>query len=296
MDRCVRMPLVAAIAAVALVGCAPVDPPTPASTAPPDGVTVAVYQTRTDVGQHKLELSITNGTDERLTVTRAEFRSEQFAEPAVWPKESTFVVAGATVDLPVELGAPDCDAVDPVPVVEFDYELASGVAGTAVTEADDRIDRLPTLMAEDCIQQSVEEVAVITATTAPRIVERAGALVAEVDLSIAPTGSDGSVTIASWRSTTLVTPADPTSSAALPEAELDLTVSGDDAPSVVTLTLIPNRCDPHAVAEDKRGTIFPLRIVLADGTEGTLFVASADAVRGALYDYVPQACAAAPTG
>lgn len=295
MDRAARMLLAAAVTAVALTGCAASAAPAPASTAPPDGVTVAVYQTRTDVGQHKLELSITNGTDGRLTITRAEFRSEQFAEPAVWPKDSTFIIAGATVDLPVELGAADCDAVDPVPIVEFDYELESGAAGTAVTEADDRIDRLPSLMAEDCIQQSVEAVAVVTATTAPRVVERAGVLVAEVDLSVAPTGSAGLLTIASWRSTTLVTPADPVSAAALPEAGIDLAVSGTDAPFTVTLTLIPNRCDPHAVAEDKRGTIFPLRILLADGTEGTLFVPAADAVRGALYDFVPQACAAAPT-
>lgn len=296
MDRAVRMLLAAAVAAVALAGCASPVAPAPASAAPPEGVTVAVYQTRTDVGQHKLELSITNGTDGRLTITGAEFRSEQFLEPAVWPKESTFIVAGATVDLPVELGAVDCDAVDPVPVVEFDYELESGVTGTAVTEADDRIDRLPALMAEDCIQQSVEEIAVITATTAPRLVERVGALVAEVDLTVAPTGSADSLTIASWRSTTLVTPADPVSAAALPDARLDLTVAGGDAPSSVTLTLIPNRCDPHAVAEDKRGTIFPLSVVLADGTGGTLFVPAADAVRGALYDYVPRACAVTPAG
>ncbi len=290
------MLLVAAIAAVALAGCASSSAPPPGSTAPPAGVTVAVYQTRTDVGQHRLELSITNGTDGRLTITRAEFRSEQFVEPAAWPKDSTFVAAGATVDLPVELGAPDCDAVNPVPVVEFDYALESGVTGTAVTEADDRIDRLPSLMAEDCIQQSVEEVAVVTASTAPRIVSRAGALVAEVDLTVSPSGSAGSLTIVSWRSTTLVTPVDPASAATLPEAELDLVVAGTGTPSTVTLTLMPNRCDPHAVAEDKRGTIFPLSIVLADGTEGTLFVPAADAVRGALYDYVPLACAAVPVG
>jgi hypothetical protein len=56
------------------------------------------------------------------------------------------------------------------------------------------------------------------------------------------------------------------------------------------LWIRPARCDPHAVAEDKVGTLLPLH-VRADGREGQMKV-SADAVlRGQLYDFVTRACA-----
>jgi len=69
-----------------------------------------------------------------------------------------------------------------------------------------------------------------------------------------------------------------------------LTVDGRSQTSAVTLTLVPARCDPHAVAEDKRGTVFPLRVSV-DGTSGTVYVAADAEVKAALYDFVRAACA-----
>ena len=60
-------------------------------------------------------------------------------------------------------------------------------------------------------------------------------------------------------------------------------------PSVVVLQLTPGRCDPHAIAEDKRGTIMPIDVVV-DGTAGRIYVPAADAVRGALYTFVTESC------
>jgi hypothetical protein len=58
----------------------------------------------------------------------------------------------------------------------------------------------------------------------------------------------------------------------------------------VTILLTAGRCDPHAIQEDKRGTIMPIEVIV-DGTPGRAYIASADAVRGAIYDVVTQACA-----
>ena len=66
--------------------------------------------------------------------------------------------------------------------------------------------------------------------------------------------------------------------------------TASDAPSVITLLVTPNRCDPHAIAEDKRGTVFPISVILDDGTTGRQYVASADVVRAALYDVIGMAC------
>ncbi|CAH0242923.1 hypothetical protein SRABI83_02924 [Arthrobacter sp. Bi83] len=52
----------------------------------------------------------------------------------------------------------------------------------------------------------------------------------------------------------------------------------------------PARCDPHAVAEDKVGTLVPLRVAVGDRT-GLVKVAAGTALRGKIYDFVTAACA-----
>ncbi len=276
----------ALLIAVTLAGCATGE----GSKAVPEGISVAVYQTRTDVGPRRLELSITNGTAGALQITGARLDSEQFVEPAVWQKDHTSIPAGATVDLPVLLPEPNCTAVAPDPVVEFDYVLADGTTGTARTVADDRIDRLPSLMVEDCIQKAVSDIVGLTITAPPRAATIAGLPVVELDLATEPTGADGSVELVSLSSTTLFMAPDPTTGIPTNEQPLGIVIAGTDAPTVVTLNITPGRCDPHAIQEDKRGTIMPIDVRVGD-TEGRIYVPAADAVRGALYQFVTDACA-----
>lgn len=270
-----------------------VDPvPTP-STAPehalPDGVSLSVYQTRIDVGMRRLEVSIDNRTGGSLTITRLELRSEQFVAPAIWEKAPSTLRSGVTVDLPLFLPDADCAAVDPVPVVEFDYVRESGDSGTAVAIAEDRYTRMPALLVEDCVAQSVAEV-VRLSTSMPRPITIDGMNAVELDLVSQPTGAPGSVVIESLGATTLFTPADPHSGRPVGQAQLGWDIRGTDASSTVTLTLVPARCDAHAIAEDKRGTIMPLAVTVG-GVEGRVFISADDEVRGALYDFITATCA-----
>ena len=73
-------------------------------------------------------------------------------------------------------------------------------------------------------------------------------------------------------------------------AETAFDVAGSDAASTVTVRFVPNRCDPHAVLEDKRGTFLPLRVRDEAGSEGIVFVGVTDAVRGEIYDWVNDYC------
>ena len=52
----------------------------------------------------------------------------------------------------------------------------------------------------------------------------------------------------------------------------------------------PARCDLHAVAEDKVGTLLPLR-VSGRGQEGLLKIPAGTALRGQIYDFITAACA-----
>lgn len=255
----------------------------------PEGLLVEMYQTRTDTGPRRLEIAITNTTGGPVVIERVVFDSTQFEGTAQWEKDSTRIVDGATVDLPVLLPPPDCDASDLVHLVEFDYVLADGTSGTAVATPVDRLDRLPAIRLEDCMAKSVADIAVLTADTLPYPVMAGGIPAVGVDIRVEPTGADGEVTFLEAGSTTLLMMADPATSTLENSLPLDVTVRGTDEPSVITLTVAAGRCDPHAIQEDKRGTIFPIEVITPDGA-GRIHVAVADAVRSALYDVVIAAC------
>ena len=256
----------------------------------PDGLSVEVYQTRTDTGPRRIQVAITNATDEPVVIERVVFDSTQFDGQAQWEKDSTRVVPGATVDLPVLLPPPNCDTDEIVHTVEFDYVLADGTAGTATANPVDRLDRMPSLRLEDCITESVADIAILTADTLSYPVDVGGIPAVGVDITVEPTGADGEVTFVASGSTTLLMMADPATAALGNVLPLDVVVRGYDEPSVITLTVAPGRCDPHAIQEDKRGTIFPLEVITADGA-GRIYVTTAGPVRSALYDVVIANCA-----
>jgi hypothetical protein len=68
-----------------------------------------------------------------------------------------------------------------------------------------------------------------------------------------------------------------------------LTLRTGGAPAEVRLGIRPARCDPHAVAEDKVGTLLPLRVRVA-GREGVLKIDAGSRLRGRIYDFVTKAC------
>jgi hypothetical protein len=80
----------------------------------------------------------------------------------------------------------------------------------------------------------------------------------------------------------------------VPETPLDVTIDGRDAPSVITIDFVPGRCDEHAILEDKRGTLVPLRVDAGDGLTGIIYVAPAEPVKQAIYDFVRASCALTP--
>jgi hypothetical protein len=62
----------------------------------------------------------------------------------------------------------------------------------------------------------------------------------------------------------------------------------------VRLAVRPARCDPHAVAEDKVGTVLPLTLA-ASGQTGVVKLAAPPGLRAAIYAFVAAACGW-PTG
>jgi hypothetical protein len=270
-----------------LAGCAP------ASRAGlPDGVLVSVHQNRPDTEDRRVQVRIVNGSASALTVNALSFSSPHFAETAPYPKAPSTSRAGGTLDLPVSLPKPVCGDDGPArgtAEVRLEYALESGQTGDVVVVPDDPLDQLDGISERDCLQYSMDAVAELREPDQIRIEQAGGRLVAFVDLAVAPTGSPGSFTIESVDDTVLFGLFDPSSATPRDTLRIDLTVTGSDAPDRLTIPLVPRRCDAHAVAEDKRGTLLPLRVRVGDAA-GIRYFSLSDDRKGELYSYLNNAC------
>ena len=247
---------------------------------------MSIKQYRLDYAPRGLQVSVSNDTDEPLYVTRASFDSPLFDGTTVWTRR-TEIPAGATRDLRVLLGAPVCDVVGSVrpPVAVVDFETADGTVGRGSAEPADRFDTVAKVTAQDCIAEHTAVVAELSAGDDLRTEQRAGELVALLDVTARPTGAPGSVDVASVARTTLLGPLDRGTG-----WNLGWSASAASGALTSTLEIVPSNCNPHIVAEDKRGTFLPLAVTLDDGETGTVFVGVSDAVRERLYAYVGDYC------
>lgn len=247
---------------------------------------MSVKQYRLDYAPRALQVSVRNESPEPIVVTRASFDSPLFDGTTAWTRR-TEVPAGATRDLRVMLGAPVCDPPDAVapPVVGIEFETPDGAAGSGSAEPADPFDTVAKVTAGDCIAEHTARIADITAGDALRTEQRAGELVALLDLTARPTGAQGVARVATAARTTLLGPADRSTG-----WDLGWAASAASGPLSTSLAIVPSNCNPHIVAEDKRGTFFPLDVALDDGETGTVFVGVSDAVREQLYAYVGEYC------
>lgn len=273
-----------ALLVAALAGCAPAAPV--AQTELPDGISIAVFQNRTDFGPRKLEIAVTNDTERAFIIESIEFSSDRFIAPAVWTRGEATIRPGVTTNLPVQLAPANCEAEDAAPLVSLTYRWPGGDTVAAEVEPTDRFDRLDPLFAEDCFAERAAAVAMITADDLPRVTAVGDIRVAELEVTIEPTSAVGELTLDSVGNTTLVQAADPATGVAASNVPLGVDAT---VPSTVTLTLIPARCDPHAIAEDKRGTIIPFAATL-NGTAGFIYVTTPEPVKLALVDFVNESC------
>jgi hypothetical protein len=315
--------LVAVLVPATVIGCAEQPPsPTPASAsastastpgaatkstpAPPtvvDGLGLSVLQNRPDYGKRVLQLSVTNETDEPVTVVAARFESAQFATPALWSK-LTEVPAGLIRQLPVQLGEAVCPTPAAHPSLVVTVVDASGSTRDVAATPSDPFGVLERIAREDCLDDAVATIATLRLDDSLRVSGDGSDAVAHVRLVVEPVpaatdtpsggapegdGSDGesrgrALQLDSVGSTILLAPA---KGATWP---LDATFSPGDATTDFELDAVPARCDPHAIAEDKRGTFLPVAVSVEGGLAGTVFVPSSDTLRLAIYDFIASRC------
>lgn len=249
----------------------------------PEGVSVGIQQNRDDYGPRRLEIKVANDGDDTVTVTRATLESSVFATQASTERASE-IPNGVTRDLRVVLGETVCAPGTPEDTrVRIEFETADGRAGEATVTPGDRFGAIARVHAQDCLEETTLSIVDIVPSNTLRVVDVAGVPTAQLDVAITPreaAGADGAVTIDSIGRTILIRP---------PAADswpVGTTYSASDPASVVTLDIVPNNCNTHTVAEDKRGTFFPFEVETDSGGEGIFYIGVSDAVRGQIYDFI----------
>ena len=290
-------PPFATVAAMALVmtamsGCSPAveSTPAPAATDAPSSIdevmaTAEVYRTRSDPARGGLQLSVTNSGAAPLTVLHAVLDSPALSAP-IERKRTTVIPPGATRDLALLLPPPRCDGGPTLPEAALTVALASGATAELRLPTTDRIGQWVDWHERACFAEAAAAQVALEVRRAPAFDDpSAGTIGAELVATARVTG----VQLIAIADTVLFgLRTGPTDSARVSTLDLDRKLTVDET-TIVPIWLAAARCDPHAVAEDKQGTLFTVHLDL-DGQTGTTTVIADDATRAAFYDAIAETC------
>ena len=254
----------------------------------PDGIAVDVFQGRFDIADHMLEVAVANKTSDDFVVTALSFSSPAFHPASAYTRAPTTIVAGSATNLRLLLPLADCQATHGLPKVSMAFEFR-GASGSATVSPVDRIGQLPSVAAEDCRAETVRSVATIAPSGIIRYATITSKRVALLDITVTPTGNGGALRLDDVRGTVLLGLLNTVTGTIGDTVNLGMDVGAARGPATVTLVLVPARCDPHVVLEDKRGTFFTFTVTTRQDT-GRIFVGVSDAERIELYDFVGAVC------
>lgn len=248
----------------------------------PAGVSVELIQLRSDVVDRAAELRLKNAGDDDLVVTRVSLTDARFETSIVRDKRSP-VSAGRTLDIRVDLPPVVCraDGAAGSSTLELEYEV-DGRTALAEASVPDPLGFIPLLHQKECLRERLGEVAELSwAAFEPSDAGAPASLV----LEITPADGTGSARIETVETTPLLMF---DVSGATPFA-VGVEVDGSGGPQRVRVPLVPLRCDPHAVMEDKRGTIFDVTVAL-EGASGVVEVAAPAEIKGEILAWASDWC------
>ncbi len=269
--------------------------PTAAPAASAATITAEINQLRDDYSRQIIAVQLTNNTAGPLTVLSASLTSPLFSGTMEWPAPPGGIELPPrqTKILQAQLPAPECgiqtSPANEGTAVSLRLAEGNGQEPAPTVPATDPYRVMERNNSEMCLAQAAAAVADIR--LAPDIEVSADAQGAVLTLAITPRstpgavnpGSTGSLTI-NWIDGTPLLEEDP--GAPWPHS---VSVRAGGSLQQFRLGIRPARCDPHAIADDKVGTLLPLR-VSAGGRDGILKIDAGAVLRGRIYEFITAAC------
>ncbi len=254
-------------------------------------LSVEVGQARTDRLARVVEVRVRNAGPVDVTVVEGRLTTATTDAPAVTDRVRE-VRAGTTRAMRAALAPPVCPdvaagtaATDPQAVVELDVVDAAGRAGTVRLTPAAGVDELRRVHGEDCAARAVASGLGLALDDALTTRREGDALVADLVLRVQPVPGGPHVRVHEVGGTTLLRPA-----GALGAWAVGVDSAAPPPDGRVVLPVVPARCDLHAIAEDKRGTVLGVRAVVDGAPQPETYVAASPALRGALHAFVLEAC------
>lgn len=271
------------VALVAALGLGLLTACSPAPQLPP-GVTAKVYQTRSDVAAGMIEIQVHNDSPSDLEVVAATVDSPVLAS-AAHAARGAVIPEGATIDLKSPLPEAVCPppSEPPQPTVSI-TAVVGGRPVSGDVPAVDSLGQLSRIADTACRQREVESAVSIVAPGQVRGDGRP--LVLRYQVTPGPTPRR--VEFIATGPTTLLTPADQRGSP-IRAQRVGTTVAPDSPRQVIDLRYSPARCDAHAVADDKQGTLLPMTVRI-DGRPSTMTVPVSQELRAQIHAAVTHAC------
>lgn len=243
---------------------------------PTAGISVVVLQYRSDIAPRRVQLQVANRSAHAVTVAAATLTGAGYVPDPRWTdSDLAEIAAGATVDLPALLTRASCSGA---PRAEVRLRLSDGTS--AVVPTRDSHGTLAALHRDDCFAERAAESGRLS-FVGFRATGRTAALTLQVVPG--PHAADG-LTVEEVLPTTLLSPVDGGQDWAVHRR-----ITGPDH---LVLRAVPTRCDLHAIAEDKVGTVLTARLRLADGTAGTVNAIAPPSIRSRVQEWVVRACGA----
>lgn len=256
------------------------EPDAPRRTALPEGMTTFADQSRIQRQTRTAYVRLLRPSDRAMTVTAATFASSRFGTVR-WRGRETFT---RETDLTFDVPRGRCGKGGDVRVT-LTYTLGDEGPRTSRTTARDRYGAVAAMLDRDCARRVLSQAARLSLGDL-RVEGRGRDARLVLPVTFTPTGRRSDVSFAGFESTVLF---DVTGGSPTPEQRprrLDTRT-----PLRVDLRLAPARCDPHALAEDKVGTLIGVRVVAPDVADRTSFYLPIGAERRArLHAFYAAAC------
>ncbi|MET0822558.1 MAG: hypothetical protein ABWY58_16475 [Aeromicrobium sp.] len=276
-----RLLLPVVLVLLAGAGCSGAGDPDPVEKPLPEDVVMHIDQSRMERKGREAFVRIDNGTDRTLTVQALRLTSPRLPD-VTWKGRE---VVGATYQGDVEIGLPNCGCgTDVDATVMLTYRLGDGPITVSTGPADDIYGAIGLIADRDCAQTTLTTAADVTVGD-PTVDGEGMDSVLRLPVTLAPTGASTDVRFAGFESTVLFR------QTADSPADVSVPLDADDPVTKQVLSVVPTRCDPHALAEDKVGTLFGVRVRatgLSDDAE--FYLPLTRAQRTALHDFFGTHC------